>query len=190
MAASIIIPQKEGGNTFTYDFLGFSNGIGRTKFLRDEVRIVTQAVLDLLAPSGPNLGAQVYAFETGWLKALTPTLLAAAEAGIEVQLAAEDCEGHTHYFWDVMSYQNALRQGMEPFGIQFSYHYKLGEWDTMLVWLNEDTGVVQFQVILHKPGLQLKAFGSSEGLLIEDIQGRCALHALEELENGKTHVDL
>lgn len=185
-----MIPRKRSGNTFNYDFLGFSNGTGRVKFLRDEVRIVTQAVLDLLAPSGPNLGSQVYAFETGWLRALTPTLLAAAKVGIEVQLAATDPEDHTHYFYDVLSYQNALRQGMEPFGIQFSYNYKLGEWDTMLVWLNRDTGVVQFQVILHKPGLNLKAFGSSEGLLIEDLQGRCALHALEELENGKTHVDI
>lgn len=185
-----MIPTKEAGHTFAYDFLGFSNGTGRVRNLRDEVRIVTGAVLDSLAPGSPNLGAQIYAFETGWLKALTPTLLAAAKNDIEVQLVAEDCEGHCHYFYDVLSYQNALRQGMEPFGIQFSYHYKLDEWDTMLVWLNEDTGVVQFQVILHKPGLQLKAFGSSEGLLIEDLQGRCALHALEELENGKTHVDL
>ena len=182
-----IVPQKMAGNTFMYDFLGFSNGVGRVKFLRDEIRIVTDAVLELLAPEGPNLGAQVYAFETGWLRALTPTLLAAADAGIEVQFVATD---HTHYFYDVLSYQNALRQGMEPFGIQFSYEYKLGEWDTMLVWLNRDTGVVQFQVILHKPGLHLKAFGSSEGLLIEDIQGRCALAALEALESGKTHIDL
>lgn len=185
-----IIPQKIEGNTFTYDFLGFSNGVGRVKLLRDEIRIVTDAVLESLAPNGPSLGAKVYAFETGWLKALTPTLLAAAEAGIEVQFEAEDCEGHIHHFWDVISYQNALSQGMEPFGIQFSYNYKLGEWDTMLVWLNRDTGVVQFQVILHKPGLNLKAFGSSEGLLIEDIQGRCALAALEALESGKTHIDL
>ena len=185
-----IVPQKMAGNTFMYDFLGFSNGVGRVKFLRDEIRIVTDAVLDSLAPGSPNLGAQVYAFETGWLKALTPTLLAAAKNDIEVQLVAEDCEGHCHYFYDVLSYQNALRQGMEPFGIQFSYHYKLDEWDTMLVWLNRDTGVVQFQVILHKPGLHLKAFGSSEGLLIEDIQGRCALAALEALESGKTHIDL
>ena len=185
-----IVPQKMAGNTFMYDFLGFSNGVGRVKFLRDEIRIVTDAVLELLAPNGPSLGAKVYAFETGWLRALTPTLLAAADAGIEVQFVAIDPEDHTHYFYDVLSYQNALRQGMEPFGIQFSYEYKLGEWDTMLVWLNRDTGVVQFQVILHKPGLHLKAFGSSEGLLIEDIQGRCALAALEALESGKTHIDL
>ena len=185
-----MIPKKRSGNTFNYDFLGFSNGTGRVKFLRNEVRIVTQAVLDLLAPSGPNLGAQVYAFETGWLKALTPTLLAAAEAGIEVKFVASDYEDHCHYFNDALSYTLALGQGMEPFGIQFSYNYKLGEWDTLLVWLNRDINVVQFQVILNKPGLQLKAFGSSEGLLIQDLQGRCALHALEELENGKTHVDL
>lgn len=185
-----MIPPKPTGNTFMYDFLGFSNVIGRAGSLRDEIRIVTGAVLDSLAPGSPNLGAQVYDFETGWLKKLTPTLLAAAKNDIEVQFVTEDCEGHRHYFYDVLSYQNALSQGMEPFGIQFSYEYKLGEWDTMLVWLNKDTGVVQFQVILHKPGLHLKAFGSSEGLLIEDIQGRCALAALEAFESGKTHIDL